>query len=173
MSTENPAAGNVSAAAADGYLVSVCLKPDFTDADGNSALGLLQSAGVAAARSVRVTRLYALDGALNLSHAQLAARELLCDCVTQEFRVGPAPEPAPSGGLLWRVEVWLKPTVTDAVGESLRGALAELGVPEPIRVRCGAAYHVHAKCGRPQIEKAVTRSLANPIIHRFSVSEGR
>ncbi|HAM34602.1 MAG TPA: hypothetical protein DEB40_03155 [Elusimicrobia bacterium] len=160
--------GRHAPGAGGSYLVEVNLKRDFCDADGLSALWMLHCAGVTAARAVRVGRLYELRGNLNLGHVQVAARELLCDGVTQEFRVG-LPAASPDGGGCWRVEVWLKATVTDAVGESVRGALIELGLPDP-SVRCGAAYHIAGKCNRNQLEKAVVRFLANSIIHRFSVS---
>ena len=119
---------------------------------------------------MRVGRLYALRGPLTLGHIHVAMRELLCDCVTQEFRICHSASAAPHNGCLWRVEVWLKPTVTDTVGESVREALRDLGIPE-VAVRCGMSYHIAGKCGRNQLDKAVGRSLANPIVHRFSLHE--
>ena len=153
------------------YLVEVTLRPDLADVEGAQALGLLREAGVFAAQRVRVGKLYELRGALNLSHAQTAARELLCDCVTQEFRILGAAVPSSNDGDAWRVEVWLKSPLADARGESAANALLELGVPKPLAVRCGLAYHVLGRCGCVQLEKAVSRSLANPAIHRFSVRE--
>jgi phosphoribosylformylglycinamidine (FGAM) synthase PurS component len=150
------------------YLVEVSLKPDFTDSEGSAAQWLLQCAGLPA-RAVRVGRLYELRGSLNLGHVHVAVRELLCDCVTQEFRICHSAG-APHSGCLWRVEVWLKPTVTDTVGESVCQALRDLGMPE-VSVRCGMSYHISGKCGRNQLDKAVARSLANPIVHRFSLHE--
>jgi len=152
------------------YLLEVTLKPEFTDSEGLSALGLLHRAGVTAARCVRVGRLYELRGPLNLGHVHVAVRDLLCDCVTQEFRICHAVKPSPNNGNLWRVEVWLKPAVPDPVAESVRYALLELGIPDP-EVRCGLAYRITGKCGRNQLEKAAARSLANPVIHRCSVCE--
>jgi phosphoribosylformylglycinamidine (FGAM) synthase PurS component len=151
------------------YLVEVSLKSDFTDAEGAAAQWLLNGAGLAA-HAVRVGRLYDLRGSLNLGHVHVAVRELLCDCVTQEFRICHGAGTAPHNGCLWRVEVWLKPTVTDTVGESVREALRDLGIPD-IAVRCGVSYHIAGKCGRNQLDRAVGRSLANPIVHRFSLSE--
>jgi len=149
------------------YLVEVSLKPDFTDAEGLCAQWLLRCAGLAA-QAVRVGRLYELRGPLNLGHVHVAVRELLCDCVTQEFRICHSAGAAPHSGCLWRVEVWPRPTVTDMVAESVREALRELGMPE-VSVRCGLSYHIAGKCGRGQLDKAVPRSLANPSVHRFSL----
>ncbi|MBI5240233.1 MAG: phosphoribosylformylglycinamidine synthase subunit PurS [Elusimicrobia bacterium] len=167
--TPETAAVKTAAAGPGSYLVEVCLKSDFTDAEGQSAQWLLNSAGLSA-RAVRVGRLYEMRGALNLGHVHVAVRELLCDCVTQEFRVWHASCAAPGNGCLWRVEVWLKPTVTDTVGESVRDALRDLGIPD-IAVRCGLAYHIAGRCSRQQLDRAVARSLANPIVHRVSLHE--
>ena len=151
------------------YLLEVTLKGDYADAEGQAAQWLLHGAGLST-RAVRVGRLYDLKGPLNLGHVHTAARELLCDCVTQEFRICHSSCVAHHNGCLWRVEVWLKPTVTDTVGESVHDALCDLGMPE-VAVRCGTSYHIAGKCGRNQLDKVVARSLANPIIHRFSLHE--
>lgn len=153
------------------HLIEVRLKSDFADGEGAAALSLLQGLGLSAAKDVRVRRVYELRGALNQGHIQQIARELLCDPVTQEFRVL-----APAGTVLngmnhWRVEVWLKETVADPVGDTVRKAIADMGLPTPESARVGLAYHVTGKCARAALEKAVTRSLANPVIHRFTVNE--
>ena len=33
------------------------------------------------------------------------------------------------------------------------------------------SYHIAGKCGRNQLDKAVARYLANPIVHHFSLNE--
>lgn len=151
--------------------IEVRLKSDYTDSEGLAALSLLNAQGVNTAREVRTSRIYEIRGALNSGQAQQAAKELLCDCVTQEFRLL-TPGPAALNGMNhWRVEVWLKESVTDPVGETVREAIAELGLPLPESVRVASAYHIKGKCGRNQLEKAVLRCLANPVIHRFALSE--
>ena len=150
------------------YLVEVTLKPEFPDAEGICALSLLHATGLPAARCVRLGRLYDLRGPLNLSHVHIAVRELLCDGVTQNFRIG-RPAPSSNGGSLWRVEVWPKTAAVRA--DALLLALQELGLPPAISVRCGRLYHITGKCGHLQLEKAVARSLAHPLTHTFSVCE--
>ena len=154
------------------YQVEVKLRSEYSDAEGEAALGLLRSLGVNTAKEVRVSRLYEVRGAINAAQVQQAARELLCDPVTQEFKLtNGGATPVLNGMTHWRVEVWLKPSVTDPVGETVLEGIAEMGLPAPAAVRVGLAYHVSGKCGRNQLEKAVARSLANPVIHRFSVAE--
>ena len=97
------------------YQVEIKLRPDYSDAEGEAALGLLRSLGVNTAREVRASRLYEFFGPLNSAQVQQAARDLLADPVTQEFRMlSGAPTPVLNGMNHWRIEVWLKPSVTEA-----------------------------------------------------------
>lgn len=153
------------------YTVEVKLRPDYLDAEGQSALALLQGLGLTAARDCRTSRLYELRGGLNSAHAQQIARDLLCDPVTQEFKLVTPAEAVLNGMSHWRVEVWLKGSVTDPVGETVREAAGEMGLPRPDVVRVGTAYHIAGKCGRNQLEKVVARGLANPVIHKVTITE--
>jgi phosphoribosylformylglycinamidine (FGAM) synthase PurS component len=154
------------------HLVEIRLKPEYLDAEGAAALALLRGQpGMNAIREVRVGRLYELKGPVTANHAQQAARELLGDPVTHDARFV-TPGAAPLNGMnFWRVEVWLKPTVTDPVGETVREAFAEMGLPKPESARCAMIYRLNGRCTKPQIEKAVAKTLANPLIHRVVVSE--
>ncbi len=152
------------------YRVEVRVKPEYSDSVGAAALSLLQELGLPGIREVRAFSIYEISGPLSSNQVQTAARDLLCDSVTQEFKVAGPPH-AVNGMNHWRVEVWLKPSVTDVVGESVQSAVAELGLPQPKSVRCGAAYQISGRIIRAQLEKAVVRSLANPVIHTLSIME--
>ena len=168
MSASKPAARSAPVSV---HRLEVRLKPDFADAQGASALALLHGLGVAPAREVRASQLYEIRGAVTATQVQQAAKELLCDPVTQELRVLASGAEALNGMSHWRVEVWLKPAVTDPVGDTVSAALREMGLPALESVRVGAAYRIAGKCGRHQLEKAVARCLANPVIHDVAVSE--
>lgn len=150
--------------------LEVLLKPEFNDVAGAQALELLHEAGLHTAREIRTSRLYEIHSAYNQGQLQQAARELLCDSVTEECRLDPQTNVL-NGMSHWRVEVWPKPTVSDPVGESAADALAELGLPRPTSVRCATVYRISGKCGRNHLEKAVSRCLSNPLIHRVVVAE--
>jgi phosphoribosylformylglycinamidine (FGAM) synthase PurS component len=154
------------------HLVEVRLKPEFADAEGASALQLLREQGLSALREARSSKVYELVGPMSANQAHQAARDLLCDPVTQEFRLlSPAGAAVLNGMNAWRVEVWLKPTVTDPVGLTVIEAAADIGLPRPTAVRCGSAYRLIGRALKPQLEKAVAKCLANPLIHRVVVSE--
>ncbi|MBI3289675.1 MAG: phosphoribosylformylglycinamidine synthase subunit PurS [Elusimicrobia bacterium] len=153
------------------HLIEVQLKPEFNDAEGAAAMALLREQGLSSLKDVRVGRLYEIKGALSANQAHQAGRDLLSDAVTQEFRLV-SPAPAPMNGMsAWRVEVWLKPNVSDPVGETVVGAVAESGLPRPASARCAIIYRLSVRAVKQQIEKAMGKSLANPLIHRVVVTE--
>ena len=72
-----------------------------------------------------------ISGPITANQVQQAAKDLLCDSVTQEHRVV-TPMPPPLNGMnFWRVEVWLKPSVTDPVGETVRDVYRARGLLRP------------------------------------------
>ena len=153
------------------HLVEVRLRPEHSDAEGFSALALLQAQGLGALKEARVSRLFEIKGPISANQVQQAAKDLLCDAITQEFRVVQPAAAQLNGMNSWRVEVWLKPTVTDPVGETVRDAIADMGLPKPDAVRCALVYRVLGRTTKAQLEKAVAKTLANPLIHRAVVTE--
>ena len=69
------------------HLVEVCLRPEFADAEGAGALALLHGQGLSAIKEARAGRLYEIKGPLTANQVLQAAKDLLCDGVTQEHRV--------------------------------------------------------------------------------------
>ncbi len=162
---------SVKLQSANVHLIEVKLRNEFNDAEGAAAMALLREQGLSNLKEVRCGRLYEISGALSANQAHQAGKDLLCDAVTQEFRLVPA-SPAPMNGMnFWRVEVWLKPTVSDPVGATVSEAIAEGGLPRPTGARCAHLYLLNGRAVKAQIEKAVAKSLANPLIHRVVVTE--
>jgi phosphoribosylformylglycinamidine (FGAM) synthase PurS component len=153
------------------HLVEIRLRPEHADAEGAAALALLAGQGLSSLKEARVARLYEIKGPISANQVLQATKDLLCDAVTQEHRVV-TPAPAPMNGAnFWRVEVWPKETVADPVGETVRDAIAEMSLPRPDSVRCALVYRLVGRTSKPALEKAVSRTLANPLIHRAVVSE--
>jgi phosphoribosylformylglycinamidine (FGAM) synthase PurS component len=153
------------------HLIEVRLRPEHADAEGVAALALLLGQGLSSLKEARVARLYEIKGPLSANQVLQATKDLLCDAVMQEHRViTPAPAPM-NGASFWRVEVWLKPTVADPAGETVRDAISDLDLPRPDSVRCALVYRLVGRTNKPALEKAVSRCLANPLIHRAVVSE--
>lgn len=154
------------------YRIEVASKFGHEDPGGNALAIQCQAIGLPASLSVRVSSLYEIIGPLTKHQATQISRDLLTDPITEEFRIdNTTPSPAFLIGPHWRLEVWLKPTVTDSAGESVRRAVTDLGLPRPEIVRTGKAYRIAGKVNRAQIDKLLSRLLANPVIHRTRVVE--
>jgi phosphoribosylformylglycinamidine (FGAM) synthase PurS component len=152
-------------------MIEVRLRPEHSDAEGFSALALLHGQSLSALKEARVSRLYEIKGPLSANQVLQITKDLLCDGVTQEYRVI-TPAPAPMNGMnFWRVEVWLKSTVTDPVGETVRETIISMGLPAPETVRCALVYRIAGRTTKVNLEKAVLKCLANPLIHRAVISE--
>jgi len=152
------------------HVVEVASKLGINDAPGQALLDQMPAIGVAGAREVRVSSLYEIAGRLTPSQVDLLGRSLLCDPITQEFRLDlSASSPAFLIGPHWRVEVWPKPQVTDPVGDSVRKAIVDMGLPEPESVHTGTAYQITGRITPNQLEKIVTKLLSNRVIHRTKV----
>lgn len=154
------------------HLVEVTTKHGLMDATGVSLLNQIPSLGIQSTREVRVSTLYEITGRLSPNQLQQVSRELLSDPITQEYRTEQAAtSPAFLMGPHWRLEVWLKPTVTDPVGESVCKAVADLGLPEPASVRTGTAYHIIGRVNRSQVERILSKLLSNPVIHATKMEQ--
>ena len=153
------------------FRVEVAGKPGYGGSAGAHVAAQFALLGLTAPSDVRVCPIYELTGRFTPRDLEQAAKELLADPITQEYRVGDgAISPAFLLPPHWRVEVWLKPSVSDPVESSVRKALLDLGLPAPERVRCGMVYKVVGRLSAAQIERAARKILSNPVIHRYVIT---
>lgn len=172
MSATNGHANGTPKRAGARFVVEVTAKYGQPDSAAAALAPQLATLGVNGGVELRISSLYEITGALSRGQVQQISRDLLTDPITQESRMDRS---TPSQGFLdgphWRVEVWLKPTVTDPAGESVSKAVADLGLPRPERVRTGVAYRFLGRLSRAQVEKVAAKLLANPVIHRTIVEQ--
>ncbi len=133
--------------------------PDPTAAE-TRLLSQLEQAGIAAPSGVRLTRLFLLDGDLDVAAAERIGRDLLADPVTERVRVRTGQDPE-TGDAARTLEVHLLPGVMDPVAESTLGELRASGWPVSA-VRTARRIEFDA----PVDVAAVGRLLANDCIER-------
>lgn len=168
MSTKN---GNHAGQAPKAGRIEVAGRHGYGDAAGAAIAAQFAQLGLQAPLDIRVCPIYELTGRYSPRELELAAKELLADPVTQEYRIGDGPiSPAFLMPPHWRVEVWLKASVTDPVEGSVRKGLADLGLPAPESVRCGTVYKIVGRLPAAHIERAARKIFANPVVHRYIVT---
>ena len=169
MTSKNGTHGSTHASTS--FRVEVGGRPGYDGAAGGQIAAQFAHLGLAQPAEVRVSPIYEITGRLTPREVEQAAKDLLADPVTQEYRIGdtgmsPAFMMAPH----WRVEVWLKPSVSDPHESSVRKALQDLGLPAPERVRCGTVYKIVGRLSAAQVERAARKILSNPVIHRYVIT---
>jgi len=115
--------------------------------------------------AARLSRLYRVEGDFTGAEYMDMATGLLLDKITEHSALTPG-GPALKNG--WRVEVWLKDSVTDVVGESVKSAIAGAFGKEPTAVRFGHAYYVQCE-SETKLKQAVEKTLVNAIVNKFAV----
>ena len=71
----------------------------------------------------------------------------------------------------WEVEVWYKPGVTDAVGDSVMKGIKDLGISGASSVKTGQVYIIEGKLDKKQIEKVCSGLLANGIVQFYKIKK--
>ncbi len=144
-----------------------------TTADPRSAALLTdaRALGFAQLTGLECQDLYFVEGQLDDRALEELARRLLCDAVTQvaEWTELPAP-PMPGRPDAIRVEVALRPGVTDPVADELVRAAHEMGLTGVRRASTGFRYWLHG-ADEEAASRLAQRLLANSVIHRWAIGE--
>ena len=142
---------------------------ELSRAEDARALGLVK------VRAVRRSCLYFVRGVFSPGELDLLGRFLFCDTVVEtvswEACGDPAREPGgKSPELANRIEVALRPGVTDSVAEEIMRAAREIGITGIEAVSTGEVFDVEGdKLERRDLELLAGRLLANPVIHRYAI----
>ncbi len=117
--------------------------------------------------TARLSRLYSVEGDFSKAEFSRIASELLTDNITEHCATTPRRSVLKGA---CRVEVWLKDSVTDVVGESVREAVRDVAGKAPASVRFGRAYYVPCDPG-PKLSRAVSRTLVNEVVNKFKIEK--
>jgi phosphoribosylformylglycinamidine (FGAM) synthase PurS component len=161
--------GKTKVAPTSGYRVEVFNKPGFSDASGAAVIAQLPSLGIQSVTDVKVAPIYDIRGHYSLGQMITIAKELLADPITQDFAIYSQWPTGTFWGPHWRIEVWLKSTVSDPVESSLHKAIQDLGLSDSESARMGTVYKLWGRLYPCQAEKIATKLLANPVVHRCTV----
>ncbi len=147
-------------------IIEIWTKEKYAKNEERGFIGRLAHAGLKV-KTARLSRLYRVDADFSRAEFDKLASKLLTDSITEHYSLTPG-----KNGLknAYRVEVWLKDSVTDVVGESVKGAIADVLGKEPKTVRFGHAYYV--PCGSElKLKHAVSKILVNEVVNKFSIKK--
>ena len=126
--------------------------------------------------AVRTVEVYTIDAALTPEELERAACGPLSDPVIQDFTINRGI----ARGFDWLIEVGFRPGVTDNVGKTAAEAITLL-TGKPTRVYTSRQYAVNGVRGRCSLdalsrtdaERIASELLANDLIQRYEIVEGR
>jgi phosphoribosylformylglycinamidine synthase len=113
---------------------------------------------------------FTIEGDLTKTDLRNAATGPLSDPVIQKHAINSAL----AEGFDWLIEVGFLPGVTDNVGKTATEAI-ELLIEKrkPLKVYTSRQYAIHGKIGRNEAQRIASGVLANDLIERFEIVEGK
>jgi len=153
------------------YRIEVSCRPDAVDVRGQKLSAALGAFGRREGVAVSVADVYFLDGDVGRAELTTLCEELLCDGVVEQARILEVGQEAAEGvDGEHRVEVALRPGVTDSVAESLLAAASRVGVGGIQRVACAHRYSLRGgDWTRGELERVASGLLANGVIQTWVV----
>ncbi|MBI4350483.1 MAG: phosphoribosylformylglycinamidine synthase subunit PurS [Elusimicrobia bacterium] len=147
-------------------IIEIWTKEKYAKNEEAAFLGRLAHAGLDV-KAARLSRLYRVDAGFSEETFSRIASELLTDNITEHCSLKPG-----KAGLknAYRVEVWLKDSVTDVVGESVKEAVADVAGELPEAVRFGHAYYVQC-ASELKLRQAVSKTLVNEVVNKFRIEK--
>ncbi|MCL2888229.1 MAG: phosphoribosylformylglycinamidine synthase subunit PurS [Elusimicrobia bacterium] len=146
------------------YFVEVYHKHDYGAHKENGIKKRLQSVGLKDISEVKSYTIYQIDGDYAPAQIENIAKALLADPVLETYAVNP---PKPKN--IFKVEVWIRDSSTDVVGESVTDAIETLGFKRPQSVRVANAFNIDGKFDEAALEAAIKKTFVNEVVNKFTV----
>ena len=153
--------------------IEVGLRPQVTDTVGRNVAAKIRASLGLNVESVRLVRVFTVDGLSGDVLARMVAQGVLHDPVLQDAALDLLPAPQGAAPADWVLEVGFRPGVTDNEGRTARDTLAlVLGADRrSIAVYTSAQFHVtcakDTPLSRADMEHIARDLLANELIQRF------
>jgi phosphoribosylformylglycinamidine (FGAM) synthase PurS component len=147
------------------YTIEVKIKPKFTDAKADDFKHQAYGLGIKKIKQVRVGRLFRLEGNLTKRQIKRIKDELLTDKVVEDSNLYRFSK----NKSVCKIEVWLKSAVSDVVGESVKGAILDMGIKAVTDARCGEIYYITRRLTKKELKFLAEKILVNPLVHDYRV----
>ena len=147
-------------------IIEIFTKDKYAKNEEAGLIKKLASAGFET-EFLRFSKIYRIEGGYSKSVSIKLAGSLLCDSITESWSFKPRRF---AGRNIYSVEIWLKDSVTDVVGESVRSAVADMGFDKPAIARFGKRLYVRA-VSAAKLRHAVAKTLANETVNYCKITE--
>ncbi len=146
-------------------IIEVWTKDKYAHNEEAGLLARLTRAGLDI-KAARLSRLYKVEAAWPKEDFNRLGAELLTDNITEYYSL--SKRPGIKG--CWRVEVWLKNSATDVIGESVKEAIHDMLGRSPSNVRFGRAYYAACASGE-KLRAVVAKTLMNEVVNVCGITK--
>ncbi|MDR1123466.1 MAG: hypothetical protein LBL61_02455 [Elusimicrobiota bacterium] len=144
--------------------IEVFRKKNYGDKKNAAVKARLAAAGLKDIAEVIPSVIYKLEGDYGPADIEAFAAGLFADPVLETFRTAVQ---KPKG--FFKVQVWIRDSSTDVVGESVKDVIAAMGKARPRIARVGNAFAVKGKFTKAQLEAAVKKTFVNEVVNKFFI----
>ncbi|MDR0646484.1 MAG: hypothetical protein LBG46_05975 [Elusimicrobiota bacterium] len=148
------------------YFIEVFYKKNYGDKKIAAIKNRLETVGLKNILQIIPSVIYKIDGDYDKAAANNIAAKLFADPVLETYKIGVE---APKG--FFKVQVWIRDSSTDVVGESVKDVIEAMGHARPASARVCNAFAVRGKFTKVQLEAAVKKTFVNEVVNKFSVEE--
>lgn len=150
------------------YKIEVFNKENIFDGLAHNLKKDILDLGIKSLKDIKVSTLYLIDGDITLTQIKTVCEKLLIDPVTQEYKIQNSKFEIKNLRNTYIVEVWFKPGVTDAVGETTKIGIKDLGIKGSFSVKTGMKYTLKG-VSKKEAEKIANKILANKVIQTYKI----
>ncbi|MDD2752877.1 MAG: phosphoribosylformylglycinamidine synthase subunit PurS [Candidatus Omnitrophica bacterium] len=146
--------------------VEIKNKPEIYDASAAGTKHSIKDLGIKNVTETETSQLFVIEGNPDKKQLDRIINELLTDTVTQYGKISRVAE---KHGFNYVVDVFYKPGVTDAAGESALKAIKDMGIKTVNNVSTATRFYIKGKLSKEEIQKICEKLLANLIIQNYFI----
>ncbi|MDR1684080.1 MAG: phosphoribosylformylglycinamidine synthase subunit PurS [Elusimicrobiota bacterium] len=146
--------------------IEVFHKKNYGDKKTLAIKTRLQAAGLKNIKEVIPSVIYQIDGDFTAAQIDKIGAQLLADPVLETYKTKAR---EPKG--FFKVQVWIKDSSTDVVGQSVKDIIGLLGHGPAQNVRVGNAFAISGNFTKAQLEAAVKKTFVNEMLNKYTAQE--
>lgn len=148
------------------FKIEIKTKEGFKDVRGEHILSDINAIGISCVSKAQYSPLYIIEGDIDFANAEIIAKELLTDKITENYSINNEEKNSFAAG---SVEVWYKKGVTDTTSQSIIKAVKDLGIDKQIKVKTGHKYYLYGKISKDILNEIAVKLLANTLIQEYKI----
>jgi len=146
--------------------IEVFHKKNYGDKKTAAIKARLAAAGLKNIAQIIPSTIYKIEGSYTKEQIENLAAKLFADPVLETYQTFVQ---QPKG--FFKVQVWIRDSSTDVIGESVRDVIAAMGHDKPAVARVGNAFAIRGNFTKAQLEAAVKKTFVNEVLNKFVIEE--